>query len=203
MKTSSRPGLGQTDAMPCRFELSEGCALRLLEESDAHEVHALVEANRAHLSPWLPWAAQQLTSDTVRYVEASRRRLAAGDGIQTVIELEGAIVGLVGFHGVDWDNRKTSLGYWLDAHHQGRGIMTRAVGRLVEHAFDAWRLNRIEIQVAPGNHRSRAVPRRLGFAEEGTLREAERVRGRYLDIVVYSLLAREWETALPQTKSNN
>jgi ribosomal-protein-serine acetyltransferase len=177
--------------MPCRFELLEGCALRLLAESDASEVQALVEANRAHLSPWLPWAATQRMEDTMRFLERTRRQLEDNDGVQCAIALEEEIVGLVGFHGVDWANRKTTLGYWLDERHQGRGIMTRAVGRLVEHAFGVWELNRIEIHVAPENARSRAIPRRLGFSEEGTLREAELVGGRYLDILVCSLLARE------------
>ena len=49
----------------------------------------------------------------------------------------------------------------------------------------------MEIQAATGNHRSRAIPERLGFQQEGVLREYERVGERYLDIVVYSLLARE------------
>ena len=53
-------------------------------------------------------------------------------------------------------------------------------------------LHRIEIHCAPENHRSRAIPERLGFREEATLRETELVCGRWLDSVVYGLLAEEW-----------
>jgi ribosomal-protein-serine acetyltransferase len=95
---------------------------------------------------------------------------------------------MVGFHSVSWGNRSTSIGYWLAEDHQGRGIMTTAVRALVDHAFDEWNLHRIEIHCAPANHRSRAIPERLGFREEGTLRETELVGGRYLDSVVYGLL---------------
>ena len=61
--------------------------------------------------------------------------------------------------------------------------------------MSVWELNRIEIRAAVGNARSRAIPERLGFREEGTLREAELVDGAALDIVVYSMLASQWRAA--------
>jgi ribosomal-protein-serine acetyltransferase len=65
----------------------------------------------------------------------------------------------------------------------------------VDHAFGTWKLNRVAIQAAEGNARSRAVPERLGFREEGTLREVERVGDRRLDGVVYAMLAADWPGA--------
>ena len=99
------------------------------------------------------------------------------------------MIGAAGFAGIDWVARATSVGYWLSEEHQGRGLMTRAVKALVDHAFGELELHRVEIQAAADNLRSRAIPERLGFQEEGTLREAERVGGRYHDLVVYGLLA--------------
>lgn len=99
---------------------------------------------------------------------------------------------MVGFRSVDWRNRSTTIGYWLAADAQGRGTMTTAVRALVDHAFAEWNLHRIELQCAPANHRSRAIPERLGFREEATLRETEWVGGRYLDRVVYGMLTTEW-----------
>jgi ribosomal-protein-serine acetyltransferase len=71
--------------------------------------------------------------------------------------------------------------------------MTLAVRALVDHAFAVWDLNRVEIAAAVENTRSRALVRRLGFVEEGTRRQAERVGNRYLDHVVHSMLASEWK----------
>jgi ribosomal-protein-serine acetyltransferase len=99
---------------------------------------------------------------------------------------------MIGFHAVSWRDRSAEIGYWLSADAQGRGILTRAAARLIDHAIAEWKLNRIEIRAAPDNARSRAVPERLGFVLEGTLREAERVGDRYVDSVVYSMLARDW-----------
>ena len=69
--------------------------------------------------------------------------------------------------------------------------MTRAVSVLTDHAFDELELNRVEIQVAEDNGRSRAIPERLGFRQEGVLRDYERVGERYLDIAVYARLSGE------------
>jgi ribosomal-protein-serine acetyltransferase len=63
---------------------------------------------------------------------------------------------------------------------------------LVGHALSVWQLNRVEVRAAVENRRSRAIPERLGFRQEGTLRQAELVDGRYLDSVMYSMLAADW-----------
>jgi ribosomal-protein-serine acetyltransferase len=180
-----------SDVLPLR--LSDAHSLRLLEDSDAVELHALVEANRAYLSRWMPWASSQSLGDTSAFIESARRQAAENDGFQAAIVFEGRIAGVVGFHSVDWPHRKTSVGYWLGEEHQGRGTMTRAVRALVDHALRTWQLHRVEARVAPENVRSRAVLERLGFRREGTLRQAELVGGRFLDNVVYAVLAPEWD----------
>ena len=174
-----------------RHELPRGGHLRLIEESDADELFALTDRNRAHLEPWMPWiAATRAPDDTLQFIRATRRQLADDDGMQLVIvAADEAIAGVVGFHRFDWANLATSIGYWLAADRQGQGLMTEAVRALVDYAFGARGLHRIEIAAAVDNARSRAVPERLGFREEGVRRAAERHGERYLDLVVYALLA--------------
>jgi ribosomal-protein-serine acetyltransferase len=173
------------------IRLTDDSKLRLLEEADAEELYALVEQNREYLAEWLPWAAGQTLEGTREFIAKARRQRDENDGFQGALVLAGRMVGAGGFISVNWESRSTELGYWLAEEHQGRGLMTETVSALVDHAFGAWNLNRIEIHVATGNLRSRAIPERLGFQHEGVLREYERVGDRYIDIVVYSLLARE------------
>jgi ribosomal-protein-serine acetyltransferase len=175
------------------LNLAEGVGMRLLREDDAEELYSLIVENRAYLAEWMPWPAAQTLEGTQQFIRLARRQRADDNGFQAAITIDGVIVGVAGFHGVDWANRTTSIGYWLGETHQGRGTMTGAVSALVDHAFGTWRLERVEIRAAPGNRRSRAIPERLGFTEEGTLRGVERVGDRQLDNVVYSVLAREWK----------
>jgi ribosomal-protein-serine acetyltransferase len=70
--------------------------------------------------------------------------------------------------------------------------MTRAVRALLAMAFDGLALERIEIRCAAGNVRSQAIPKRLGFTYEGTLRSAQRLHGRSVDLRIYGLLREEW-----------
>jgi len=182
-------------SVPVPNQLSDhhpGWRLRLLEESDAEELYALVDANRDHLAHWLPWAAGQTLEGTATFIRATRRQLANDDGFQSAIVEDGRIIGMVGFHSVSWQQRSTSIGYWLAESAQGRGIMTHSVRALTDHALTVWRLNRVEIRAAVDNTRSRSIPERLGFRQEGVLTRAERVGERYVDHVVYAILAGEW-----------
>jgi ribosomal-protein-serine acetyltransferase len=172
-----------------RIELSDDLELRLLEEDDAEELHALVEANRDHLAGWMPWAADQDFPRTANFLRVVAEKHARGDGLEGAIVLGGRIVGCAGFPVIDPVAGAAIIGYWVAEEQEGRGLVTRAVRALIDHAFGELGLHRVEIRAATDNVRSRAIPERLGFTQEGVLREAELVNGRYQDLAVYGLLA--------------
>jgi ribosomal-protein-serine acetyltransferase len=175
-----------------RFELSESVHLRPLEDEDADELYALIDANRDYLAEWMPWAEGQTREGTHEFLRETRRKADADEGLEVGLIDDGRIVGMVGLHVAEPHNQGARVGYWLAEDRQGRGLVTRAVAALVSHAFDDWGFHRIELRAAPDNARSRAIAERLGFVEEGVLRQAERFGDRYRDSVVYSMLAPEW-----------
>jgi ribosomal-protein-serine acetyltransferase len=83
------------------------------------------------------------------------------------------------------------IGYWLGQEFTGKGIMTLAVKDLICQGFKNWPLQKVEIRCAVGNKKSRAIPERLGFQNEGTLRNAEKVYDKYNDHIVYGKLKEE------------
>lgn len=174
--------------------LGEGLWLRLLERHHAEALFALTDRNRDHLWPWLPWVDRvREVADSLAFIKEGLERFARGAGYELGIWMEESLIGVLGVHEIDFANASTSIGYWLDAGHQGRGIMTRAVATVLDDLFFIRGLHRVEIRVAPENLRSRAIPERLGFRMEGILREAGRYGGRWGDLVVYAILNREWE----------
>jgi ribosomal-protein-serine acetyltransferase len=175
--------------------IRDGAMLRPYTEADAAELTAVVAENREHLARWLPWAATHGHQDSLDYIERTRVQADAEDGFEGAIVVAGEIVGGAGFHAVDRLNHSTAIGYWLTPAVQGTGLMTATVMALLDHAFGPWQLHRVVIEAVVDNARSRAIPERLGFAEEGIAREAKWIRGRYEDAAIYAMLASDWAAA--------
>src|SRR5579883_14530 len=167
--------------------------LRLLEERHAPEVFALVNQDRAYLRQWLPWVDSTLVEDdSASFIRTALEQFAAGDGITAGIWQEGRFAGVIGTHRINRLYRKLERGYWLGESTQGKGIMTDATRAMVTYLFREREMNRIEICCAAGNLRSIAIPKRLGFLHEGTLRDAEYSNGSFHDLMVFGKIRREW-----------
>jgi ribosomal-protein-serine acetyltransferase len=106
---------------------------------------------------------------------------------------EGAWVGSMGFHDIIMRDKKAAIGYWLGKEHQGKGIMTECVKAIIKYGFTELDLNRIEIECARINTQSRAIPEKLGFTLEGTLRDNRIIEGKFEDVLLFSLLRSEWK----------
>ncbi len=174
--------------------IDENLELRLPEERHIDESHALVIQNLEHLKVWLPWATDEYSlEDTRQFIRRNLQQFAEGQGFAVQILFQGRLAGTIGYNKFDWPDKKTELGYWLAASFVGQGLMTRACRALIDHAFNELKLHRVEIHCARDNRRSRAVPERLGFQQEGVLRQAEWVRDHFNDLVVYGMLVNEWQ----------
>ena len=175
------------------IELESGAELGPVQLEDAEELHAVVDRNRDRLHRWLVWAGPHYSIDDARRFLGERIAEFADRGSLTMtIRRHGELCGAIGLHRIDRRHKSTSIGYWIDAAHERKGIVTEACGAIVTEGFLTLGLHRIEIRCAAGNHRSSAVPRRLGFAEEGILREAEWLHDRWVDLRVFSMLAQDW-----------
>jgi ribosomal-protein-serine acetyltransferase len=100
--------------------------------------------------------------------------------------------GVVGFHSFDLQNRIGGIGYWLGQSFSGLGIITLVVTKLVALGFESYDLNKIEIGCTEDNVKSKAIPLKLGFTLEATLREQEWLYNKYVNQCLYSKLQSEY-----------
>jgi ribosomal-protein-serine acetyltransferase len=183
------------------IRVDEEIFLRLHEERRAEALFRLTDENRDHLRPWLPWVDATTSPDETRtFIRETLLKLAEAKEYGFEVLYRDELVGAIGLRVVH-EAKETEVGYWLSANAQGRGIISRATSALVRFSFDDLRMNRVVIKCARDNVRSRAVPERLGFTLEATLRERDVVPGRDArDQVVYSLLRSEWESSGPEDR---
>ena len=168
--------------------------LTLLNTLDADELFILTDQSRNYLRQWLPWLDQiKSVEDTRRFIDFSLKSYADNKSINVAIRYNEKMVGIAGFNELDWKSDIAKIGYWLADVHQGKGIMTAVAKALIDYAFYELKLNKVEIRVAEQNHKSRQIPKRLGFVEEGRIRQAEKLYDLYVDHIVYGILADEWK----------
>lgn len=123
----------------------------------------------------------------VRWIEAQRDVEASGRGISRAIAPAGApAAGQIGLN--HREEGRVSIYYWLVPSARGRGLTARAAGLLARWALTELGAPRLEARIEPGNAASRAIAARLGFTEEGLLRQFTEFGGRRRDVVMYSLL---------------
>lgn len=179
---------------PLHIPLDALTELRVLVEQDAPAIYQLIQADRLYLRQWLPWVDYtQSVEDERSFIRSSQVQYQENRSISFAIWYQGTIVGNIGFHPFDWSNRRVQIGYWLGSQYQGKGLMTRSCEALITYAFGQLKMNKVEIFCATQNTSSCAIPQRLGFTQEGIIREAEWLYDHYVDLKVFGLLESEWQ----------
>lgn len=154
---------------------SERLLIRAMVPTDAEALFASVDESRDTLDPWMPWAAETRSVDDSREAIA---RFVANWSLRKDLPYgifdaaTGEHLGGTGLHRFDWELRMFEIGYWLRSSATGKGYVTESTRALTWMAFEELRARRVEIRLDPANARSKAVPERLGFVHEGTLRDS-------------------------------
>ncbi|RYG46084.1 N-acetyltransferase [bacterium] len=152
---------------------TERLQLRAPESGDGAALNESIRASQTHLSAWMPWAQ---TVPTVEESEVNVRRAKARFILRQELRYhlwlqpEGRFVGCVGMHNPDWRIPALEIGYWIDVRYEGQGLIAEAIEALVEMALRDMGVRRLAIRCDAHNLRSQAVPLRLGFELEATLR---------------------------------
>lgn len=187
--------------------------LRTLHPDDAEELFKLVEQNRPRLHPWIGPSALPETAKATRiytiecyfgsldpltaietpYIDEVRPYFPPPDPpLEMGIWFRGALAGVISLSILADGQGAAEFGYWITEDQEGKGIITRCIRGLMDHAIDHLEVERFVIGCAKDNPRSRAVPERLGYHLKEILPNGEVVGEYVYDRLVYEISPTAW-----------
>lgn len=184
---------------PAYRVLTARLVLRCWNPADAPLLQAAITESLEHLRPWMPWAyaEPQDLQQKIGLLRHMRGQFDLGQDFTYGIfnRDETRVLGGAGLHTRAGQDAR-EIGYWIHQDYLNQGLATEAGAALVKVAFEVDLVRRVEIHCDPLNVRSAAVPRKLGFTHEATLRQRTPTPGRERrDCMVWTLLAGEYPTS--------
>jgi ribosomal-protein-alanine N-acetyltransferase len=168
-------------------------------ETDRLLLRQLVEEDAQMLHQY--WSDQEVTEfftedpfatveESLKMVVLLKSLLDVTQGIRWAIarKKDDRVLGTCGFHNVKPEHSRAEMGYELGKEYWRQGIMSEALTAIIAYGFDVLKLNRIEAFVNFGNKRSTGILEKIGFTQDGLLRNYEFARGKFVDQYCYSLL---------------
>ncbi len=171
----------------------DGAELRPLEPWNAEEYLAHIDRSREHIGRHIALSDRATDLASARaFLQSYADKQAADSGRIHGIWLKGTLVGGVLFRTFDAEQGTCEVGCWLEESAVGRGLVTRAIGVLIDWAVETRGIHRVEWRAASTNTASINVAKRLGMVRDGVQRESSAHRGVRQDVEVWSVLAPEW-----------
>lgn len=166
--------------------------LRLLikprEKGEGSIVRQSVMESSDHLKPWMPWAhGTQTLEEAESLCRASVEDfLVRKDFVLSIYDPEGKeFIGSTGIHRPNWKVPSFMIGYWVAKKHEGKGLITETLNALTRYCFEVFKAKRVYLTCDAKNVRSLAVMGRLGYQQEGLLKNDSRdVNGELRDTII-------------------
>ncbi|MCM2267790.1 MAG: GNAT family N-acetyltransferase [Elusimicrobiales bacterium] len=156
----------------------------------AETMYRYVDQDRQRLRVFLPWVdTTRSVDDEAAYIRMTHASWEKGTLFDYgLFEREtGTYMGNIGVHNIAWAHDRCEFGYWILSSFEGKGFISEAVGALEKVCFGLG-FHRLEIRCSSRNPRSAAVPRRLGYSLDGTLKEDAIEQGSYRNTLVFAKL---------------
>ena len=171
------------------IQIEENLKMELLIGKDAEELFRLIEKNRSYLSAWLPWVETTTSISHVKqFIKSTLIDFSDSNNIHYKILQNGSIIGIIGAF-LTYSNTGTyEIAYWIDKDFSNRGIVTKCTRELISICYKCFPVRKIEIKCAVENLSSNAIPKKLGFQLEGTIRNSLKIGNNYFSYNIYGLM---------------
>ena len=161
--------------------------LRAPEESDADALNHLF--GDPDVLAGITFAFPQSKAGYVEFIRSARG--SESQIVFTIETLEGEPLGTCDIRAIEARARTAEVGLWIAKHRWGKGYGTDAMRVMCRYGFRVLNLQRIGLLVYETNPAAIRSYEKVGFRREGTLRRAQYLGGRYIDVLVMGLLAEE------------
>ena len=163
--------------------------LRAFRMKDCDDVYAY--SSDPEVARYVLWDAHRSPADTRSFLRYMMHLYREGQPASWAVVLKstGKVIGSIGFMWIDDRSDSAEVGYSLSRSHWNRGLMTEALGAVLNCGFSALHLNRIEAQHDVRNPASGKVMQKCGMRMEGILRSRIKNKREYIDVAVWSVLA--------------
>ncbi|MGW3203696.1 GNAT family N-acetyltransferase [Streptomyces sp. NPDC001135] len=180
--------------------IAPGVTLRLVTLADADALCTAYVDNREHLRPWEPRRPESFFTGAGQRerTEGLLRLFSAGAAVPLVLEAaDGRIAGTITLTGiVRGPFCSSSLGYWVAADRQSRGLATAAVERVCRIARDTVGLHRIEASTLLANTGSQRVLTKTGFEPVGLAPKYLHIDGEWRDCRLFQRILHDRDPVL-------
>lgn len=171
---------------------TERLRLRRLTPDDAEAIFQY--ASKPEVAKYVTWDTHQSLSDTRAYIEFAENQYQAG-GVAPwgmVLKETDEIIGTIDFVSWNQTHQFAEIGYVCSPDYWGKGYTPEAAHALLKFGFEQMNLIRIQARTFTENEASQRVLKKIGMSFEGTMRKAMKVKGKHLDLNMYSILINEY-----------
>ncbi|MBW8687293.1 GNAT family N-acetyltransferase [Chitinophaga rhizophila] len=177
------------DTVISRFPTIRTPHLELIQITEAHADDLLKLFGDQQVTRYYNLSPFECTNDSHKLIDHFRKRFEAGTAIRWGIRLNESneIIGTAGFNNFTRKHR-ANIGCELQHAYWNRGITTEAMHAIISYGFHALDINRMEAEVMEGNEPSIHLLNKIGFKQEGTLRQWMYWNNKHYDMLMFSLL---------------
>lgn len=176
-------------SFPIEFPILESAdlLLKMPELSDAQDFHELL--TNPNVTRFYDWETYQHIDESIALINKLRQSFLDKNGIRWTIVLKDSreVIGFVGCFQIQL-GFTAGIGYGVKEKYWNKGLMQQALNQVIAYSISVLELNRIYAEVMPGNIGSEKVLSKVGFKKEGLLRESKYFKGKFHDMILFSLI---------------
>jgi RimJ/RimL family protein N-acetyltransferase len=175
---------------------TERLVIRCYDPQDAILLEKAIKNSLEHLKPWMPWAHNEPEplEDKVNRIRSFRAKFDLDKEFVYGIfdQEETTLIGGCGLHSRGGPE-SLEIGYWINVSYINQGYCTEATLALTKVAFEIHNMKKVEIHCDPRNIASAAIPKKLGYTHEATIRKSHYDEQQNLrDAMIWGILKDEY-----------